>query len=141
MRTYGSSVLHYRGGQRSDFWKVMTEHHVDLYLNGEVHDISVRRANGITQISHGGTVPMATGNGRGATNYLLGQIFGDTMFLRDHRFAPKMLDYLNQLWQVSRDHRPVARKEVWDNPLAVGHLVLTSDNRLLYSNGMLIPLG
>lgn len=141
VRTYGSSVLHYRGGQRSDFWRVMARHHVDIYLNGEVHDISVRRANGITQISHGGTVPMATGNGRGATNYLLGQIFGDTMFLRDHRFAPKMLDYLSQLWQVSRDHRPIAGKEVWDDPLPVGHLVLTSDNRLVYSDGMLIPLG
>lgn len=141
VRTYGSSVLHYRGGQRSDFWKVMAKHRVDIYLNGEVHDISVRRANGITQISHGGTVPMATGNGRGATNYLLGQIFGDTMWLRDHRFAPKMLDYLSQLWQISRDHRPVAGKEVWDAPLPVGHLVLTSDNRLVYSDGMLIPLG
>ena len=141
VRTYGSSSIHYRGGARSDFWRVLARHHVDLYLNGEVHDVSVRRANGVTQVSHGGTIQMATPDGRGATNYLLGEIFGDTMMLRDNRFAPKMVDYLSQLWQLSRDHRPVARKEVWDQPLAIGHLVLTSDNRILYSDGALIPLG
>ncbi|HYF71709.1 MAG TPA: metallophosphoesterase, partial [Nocardioides sp.] len=141
VRTYGSSAIRYRGGERSDFWRVMAKHHVDIYLNGEVHDISVRRAHGITQISHGGTIQMATPDGRGATNYVLGQIFGDTMWLRDNRFAPKMLDYLGKLWQFGRSHRPIQGKEVWDDPLPVGHLVLTSDNRLLYSDGMLIPLG
>ena len=26
-------------------------------------------------------------------------------------------------------------QEIWDDPLAIGHLVLTSDNRLLYTDG------
>ena len=140
VRTYGSSAMYYRGGARSAFWRTMARHHVDVYLDGEVHDISVRRADGITQVSHGGTIQMASASGYGATNYLLGEVFGDTMFLRDHRFAPKLIDFSRELWQVGDSHRPVVRKEVWDGPLALGHLVLTSDNRLLYSDGALIPL-
>ncbi len=141
VRTYGSSALHYDGGSRSAFWETMAEHHVDLYLNGEVHDVSVRRADGITQVSHGGTIQMASPSGRGATNYVLADIFGGTMWLRDHRFTPKLIDKSRDLWQVGESHRPVIRKEVWDKPLAIGHLVLTSDNQLLYSDGALIPLG
>ena len=63
------------------------------------------------------------------------------MWLRDHRFTPKLIDKSRDLWQVGESHRPVIRKEVWDKPLAIGHLVLTSDNQLLYSDGALIPLG
>ncbi|WP_041546352.1 MULTISPECIES: metallophosphoesterase [unclassified Nocardioides] len=140
VRIYGSSAMYYRGGAGSAFWRTMARHHVDLYLDGEVHDISVRRRDGITQISHGGTIQMASAGGYGSTNYLLGEVFGDTMFLRDHRFAPKMIDFSKRLWQVGQSHRPVVRKEVWDRPLAVGHLVLTSDNQVQYSDGALIPL-
>ncbi|WP_343905220.1 metallophosphoesterase family protein [Nocardioides aquiterrae] len=139
VRTYGSSAMSYTGGTRSAFWKVMVKNRVDLYLNGEVHDISVRRADGITQVSHGGTLQMATPNGRGATNYALGQIYGDRLWLRDNRFAPRMVDTSAELWQVGRTHRPVVRKEIWDEPPAQGHLVLTSDNQLLYSDGAFIP--
>ncbi len=140
VRTYGSSAMYYRGGAHSALWRTMAAHHVDLYLNGEVHDVSVRRADGITQVSHGGTVAMASSRGYGATNYLLGEIFGGTMWLRDHRFAPRMIDYSRQLWQLGESHRPVVRKEIWDEPLAIGHLVLTSDNQLIYSDGALVPL-
>ena len=113
----------------------MARRHVDVYLNGEVHDVSVERADGITQVSHGGTIQMATGSGKGATNFAVGEIFGDTMFLRDNRFAPRMVDKSAELWQVGRSHRPVVRKEIWDDPPAIGHLVLTSDNHLLYTDG------
>ncbi len=140
VRSTGSSLLYYRGGERSPFWKVMAKHHVDLYLNGEVHDISVRREDGITQISHGGTIQMANSDGRGSTNYLLGEVFGDTMWLRDELFIPETIDFNGELWQVGASHRPVIRKVVRDTPKNVGHLVLTSDNQLLASDGLLTPL-
>ncbi len=140
VRVYGSSALYYKGGTGSAFWRTMARHHVDLYLNGEVHDVSVRRADGITQVSHGGTVQMASENGAGSTNYLLGEVFGDTMWLRDNRFVPRSMDFSRQLWQYERGHRPVIRKVVRDPARPIGYLVLTSDNQVLSSRGMLTPL-
>ncbi|MDI6911857.1 metallophosphoesterase [Nocardioides sp.] len=140
VRTYGSSALYYKGGATSPFWRTMARHHVDLYLNGEVHTVSVRRADGITQVSHGGTVQMASTKGEGSTNYLLGEVFGDTMWLRDNRFAPRAVDFSRELWQYERGHRPVIRKVVRDPAQPIGHLVLTSDNQLVHSDGMLTPL-
>lgn len=138
--TYGTSAIRYRGGARSPFWRVMAKHGVDLYLNGEVHDISVKRADGITQISHGGTIQMADTSGRGSTNYVLGKVYGDTMWLRDNLFVPKSISWAHELWQLDRTNRPVARKVVVDPPKQVGQLVLTSDNQLLASSGRLTPL-
>jgi hypothetical protein len=139
VRTYGSSAMSHVGGPNSEFWKTMVKHHVDIYLNGEVHDVSVQRAGGITQIAHGGTIQMAAPSGVGSTNYVLAEIFGNQMWLRDNRFTPKMIDASKELWQIGRTHRPVVRKEVWDKPLAIAHMVLTSDNRLVYSDGAFIP--
>jgi len=141
VRTHGSSAIYYRGGAKSPFWRTMAKHHVDLYLHGEVHEVSVRRADGITQVSHGGTVGMPSPQGYGATNYVLGEVFGDTMWLRDNLFTPTMVDYSRQLWQLGGDsHRPVIHKRISDHAPVIGHLVLTSDNQLVYSDGALIPL-
>ncbi len=141
VRSHGSSAIYYKGGAKSPFWRTMAKHHVDLYLHGEVHEVSVRRADGITQVSHGGTVGMPSPRGYGATNYLLGEVFGDTMWLRDNLFTPTMVDFSHQLWQLGgKSHRPVAHKRISSVAPAIGHLVLTSDNQLVYSDGALIPL-
>lgn len=141
VRSHGSSAIYYKGGAKSPFWRTMAKHHVDLYLHGEVHEVSVRRADGITQVSHGGTVGMPSPRGYGATNYLLGEVFGDTMWLRDNLFTPTMVDFSHQLWQLGgKSHRPVAHKRISSVAPAIGHLVLTRDNQLVYSDGALIPL-
>lgn len=138
IRKWGSSALTYSGGQDTPFWQTMARHRVDLYLNGEVHDVTVSRADGITQISHGGIVQSGAKSGVGATNYTLGEIFGERMFLRNHRFRPSMVDKSSRLWQTGTA-RPIVAKTVWDSPGRIGEMVLTSDNEVLFQSGRFLP--
>ena len=40
-------------GADSPLWQLMSKHEVDLYLCGEVHDISLQQNNGVLQVVHG----------------------------------------------------------------------------------------
>ena len=71
VRTRGSSGLHYGGGAKSELWQVFKKYGVDLYLAGEVHDVTAEEQDGITQITHGGAFQY------GLTNYLVLDITDD----------------------------------------------------------------
>jgi len=66
----GSSRLRLEGGAGSAFWRVLKRFHVDLYLAGEFHAVSVRH-DGPYQVVHG-SVPSY-----GKTNYLVGDVYPD----------------------------------------------------------------
>ncbi len=48
-----SSRLSLPGGSDTEFWKTLGHSHVDLYLCGEVHDISLQQQGGVLQVVHG----------------------------------------------------------------------------------------
>lgn len=54
VRQWSSSGLTLLGGEDSEVWRLMKEHNVDLYLCGEVHDITCKEDGGIQHIAHGG---------------------------------------------------------------------------------------
>lgn len=139
VRAWGSSHMAYEDGDRSPFWQTMARHHVDLYLNGEVHDVTAIHRDGITQISHGGIVQAATRSGRGGTNYVVGEVFGNKMFLRDNRFTPSMIEKGHRLWQTHAAGHPVERKSVYAHPPVIAHMVITKDNEVLYTDGAFAP--
>lgn len=54
-RARRSSEIQLPGGETTPLWHVMKENHVDLYLTGEVHDISIQHKDGILQVITGST--------------------------------------------------------------------------------------
>ena len=49
-----SSGLQYKGGQHSKLWQTFKKYGVDVYLCGEVHDVTAIERDGVLQLSHGG---------------------------------------------------------------------------------------
>lgn len=139
VRTWGSSSLHYQGGIDSPLWRVMVRNNVDIYLNGEVHNITFTHQDGIAQVSHGGIVGSARLSGHGSTNYVLGEIFGDEMFLRVNRFDVLAADKYRNLWQTTDQGAPPLTKRVAPSPPVKGRIVLTKGNQVLYRDGAFLP--
>ncbi|WP_299056356.1 metallophosphoesterase [uncultured Nocardioides sp.] len=139
VRKDSTSGLTYRGGTSSAFWQTMARHGVDVYLNGEVHDITVLRRNGITQISHGGRLADQSGRGVGNQSFLVADLEGDQMTMRMRRFRPRTTSGARKLWQTIVPQRPVYSTTIAPDPACVGTLALSDDNRLLQSSGLLRP--
>jgi hypothetical protein len=53
VKSKNSSASMLKGGTDSGLWKLMVRHHVDAYLCGEHHRITVKQQDGIWQIVHG----------------------------------------------------------------------------------------
>jgi hypothetical protein len=54
VRKRSSSGLMLEIGRESSLWQTMSKYKVDLYLCGEVHDMTCIERNGVQQIAHGG---------------------------------------------------------------------------------------
>lgn len=129
VRQSHSSGMMYKGGRNSDFWKSMVKHKVDLYLCGEVHDVTAHHVDGVTQISHGGLITQA------GFNYMIGDINGDTINLTVKQFTGKV-DRSGLLWQTSPRRLPLG--VTYDPvPLLDGTMTLTSDNEVVSRSGSL----
>lgn len=132
VRQIGSSGLMYEGGRGSALWRALTRYDVDLYLAGEVHDITAVRDAGVTQISHGGLL------GYGGTNYLVGEVRGDELSLVSRRFETSW-DGTERIWQTdTRKGQPLDLTYQPDPPV-VGRMTLTADGRVLGRDGLLAP--
>lgn len=129
VRYKGSSKLMYKQGTDSAFWKTMVKHKVDLYLCGEVHDVTAHHVDGITQISHGGLFAWA------GTNYMIGDINGDTMNLTVKQFVGTR-DTSEYLWQTSKRKMPIS-VTYNPTPLLDGTMTLNSDNTIVSRTGSL----
>lgn len=53
VQSKNSSASMLKGGTKSNLWKLMVKHKVDVYLCGEHHRITTRKHDGIWQIVHG----------------------------------------------------------------------------------------
>jgi hypothetical protein len=75
VRSRHSSDLLMDGGDDSEFWRLLDRHNVDLYLAGEMHDMTTLTQDGVVQIVHGALVAW------GQANYLVGRVFADRIEL------------------------------------------------------------
>jgi 3',5'-cyclic AMP phosphodiesterase CpdA len=139
VRMRGSSGLMYRAGTRSQLWKVLETEKVDLYLAGEVHDITAHqpRPGGPVQISHGGLFA------HGGTNYLVADVTGDTMEITMKSFRHKSPRNIkkNRLWQTNSVRSAPAWVYYDPEPFVSGRMTLTADGMILMRSGNLDVYG
>lgn len=136
VRSDHSSDLMLVGGRGSPLWQTLSRHHVDLYLCGEVHDMTTLTADGVVQISHGALLA------HGSVNYLVGQVYRHRIVLtlkvyRGHaRWATG-----GRLWATT-EKRPTRRVWLPRNPRIVGRATLVTSPagaRLRAATGRLAP--
>jgi hypothetical protein len=134
VRVRGSSGLHYEGGARSELWKVFQKYGVDLYLAGEVHDVTAVEQDGITQITHGGAFQF------GLTNYLVLDLTPDYAYLtlRDYDFERSEAPDGSRLWETRPSGMP-KNLRISPDPLTIGTGVLLPDGELTRESGALKP--
>lgn len=122
VRLRGSTGLTYDGGDNSRLWKVFQRYGVDLYLCGEVHDVTAIQRDGVVQIAHGGAFQW------GLTTYLLADFYDDhiSLTLRDYQTHHADAADGRQLWSTRPSGLPkvltVAR-----TPFTIGTAVLNAD--------------
>ncbi len=134
VRTRGSSGLHYEGGDKSELWRVFKQGGVDLYLAGEVHDVTATEQDGITQITHGGAFQF------GLTNYLVLDITDDYAYLtlRDYDFDRSEAADGSRLWETRPSGMP-KNLRISPDPFTIGTGVLLPDGDLTRQSGALKP--
>ena len=102
VRAKSSSRLMLQQGRESPLWQTMKKHGGDLYLCGEVHDVTCIERDGVQQIAHGGLFGYNP-----QVNYLVG-----TVSPKQIRLELKEIDIIcrgESLWQVgpNRPHETV----------------------------------
>lgn len=130
VREKSTSGGHVEGGRRSALWQTMARFGVDVYINGEVHDTTMRQADGVTQISAGGL--LYTGN----ASYLVAQVYDDRIEFDARRIAGTRGEG-GELWQTTGP-RTRARPR-FDEALntSIGSMTLTADGRAVNQLGLL----
>lgn len=100
-----SSQLSIKSGAKSDLWQTLEKYGVDLYLCGEVHDISIQRKGNIHQIVHGSQPSHVP-----EFNYLLVTVFPDRMELELKQIDTILkgnqgggYKYANRIVRISRE--------------------------------------
>lgn len=95
-------------GAATDFWQKLVEYDVDLYLCGEIHDVTLLDSDGVTQVVHGAI----TGQ-NSPINYLKVTVDGDRMDLEIKEISPDfaynsaLSGYgQNPLWQTGSNRPP-----------------------------------
>ncbi|MGH3736475.1 MAG: metallophosphoesterase family protein [Micromonosporaceae bacterium] len=134
VKKVGSSGLMYRGGRDSALWKLFVKYKLDLYLAGEVHDVTLKRMDKITQISHGGLF------GWHGTNYLVARTNADgsRLSLTSKRFHSRKLDN-TLMWQTDTSKQPFAKILYDAKPYDAGGATLTADNQISGRWGNMTP--
>jgi len=129
-----SSRLRYEGGSESALWKVFKKYGVDVYLNGEVHDVTATFQDGILQLSHGGAFQY------GLTNYALLDFRADRLdiTLNDYRLQVREAKDRSRLWETTREGMKKLA-QLKGGPRTVGTLTLTADGRITHRTGTLRP--
>lgn len=137
VRVRNSTHLVYEKGRASDLWRTMVDGGVDVYLSGEVHDQTVRRRDGILEVSHGSLFY------RGEASYVVGQATADSLVLENHQFRGEV-GFDDRLWTTSRQGAP-GRISYPDVSVVTGTLVASRTRsgglRVDDAEGVLTPRG
>ena len=134
VRARASSKLHYADGADSAMWQLFETYGVDLYLCGEVHDVTASEEGGVAQVAHGGLFS------HGLTNYLLLDVHDDRvdLTLRDFRAVATNAADGSRLWQTRPTGLPKVLR-VDREPVVLGTAVLRDDEGLSERTGLLAP--
>lgn len=132
VRARGSSELRYEGGSRSRLWRAFERYGVDLYLCGEVHDVTASEHGGVVQLAHGGAFQF------GLTTYALLDVHPDRIdvSLEDHDVRVGF--HGPRLWETARGGLP-ASVDVRRGPFTVGTLSLDGSGGVSRRSGVLLP--
>ncbi len=136
VRSRGSSELHYPGGSRSRLWQVFRKYGVDVYLCGEVHDVTATSQDGILQLAHGGAFQF------GLTTYAVLDVYDDRLdiTLRDYEVRIRDARDHSRLWETVRSGLK-KRVRVDREPVTIGTLTLDQDGLVPRPTGILLPSG
>ena len=136
VRSRGSSELHYPGGSRSRLWRVFRKFGVDVYLCGEVHDVTATSQDGILQLAHGGAFQF------GLTTYALLDVHDDRLDITLNDFAVQVRDARDhsRLWETVRSGLK-KRISVDREPVTIGTLTLDATGQVTSRTGILLPYG
>lgn len=129
VRTQSSSGGHIEHGENSALWRTMVRGGVDLYLNGEVHATTMRRADGLTQISTGGLLY------RGEATYMTATVYDDRIDF-DVRELPGDPSG-PKLWQTTGWRTRAETHPTGQPSLSIGSMTLTSDGQAVNQEGLL----
>ncbi len=132
VRYRSSSNMYYEGKHNSALWKLMVKYKVDLYLSGEVHDTTLRRKNGITQLSNGGLFRT------GKANYATLKIRGSQMNITVKEFNG-IPNGSTKLWQTDTQRQGPGVITYTEPPEVIGTAKLNQWNKLLDRSGKLNP--
>jgi predicted MPP superfamily phosphohydrolase len=125
VKARSSSYLMLEEGTDSDFWRLMKDYSVDLYLCGEFHDITIGQKDGIHQIVHGSSW------GRVETiNYLVVKVWPDRLELEMKEFPVDLSG--GSIWNINKPKGPRQIVKIPDTiqkngPRIIG--TMTIDNR------------
>jgi 3',5'-cyclic AMP phosphodiesterase CpdA len=134
VRSRGSSELHYPGGAGSRLWQLFKRYGVDVYLCGEVHDVTATSQDGILQLAHGGAFQF------GLTTYALLDVHDDRLDITLNDYAVRVRDARDhtRLWETVR-----GGLKKWiridSDPVTIGTLTLDATGQLTRRTGILLP--
>lgn len=134
VRRTGSSGLTLDGGSRSRMWRAMDAAGVDLYLAGEVHQVTaIARPGQPVQLTHGGLFAF------GGTTYVRIDVFDDRLELSSYGFDAVVDTRGPRLWQTGDKRAVPAGLRYLPGARLRGSAVLTDDGRLEERSGDLAP--
>ena len=99
------------------FWRLLDRHDVDLYLAGEMHDMTTQTQDGVVQVVHGALAAW------GRANYLVGRVFADRIELTLKEFQGARTN-TRKLWNTDPHKRPPKGIRFLPGPATVGTLVI-----------------
>ncbi len=124
IKSRSSSRLMLAGGKNSEFYKVMKDNDVDIYLAGEFHDVTVLESDGIWQIVHGSSWGREIVD---AEDYLTGEVKDDELILNMKRiYMDAQGDYM---WNINKDKGPreivkINEKSIKNGPEVTGTITI-----------------
>jgi hypothetical protein len=131
VRARHSSRLTLKGGGRSELWRTLVRHRVDLYLSGEVHDTTATHLDGVTQIAHGGMFHWAE------SSFLVARFHDDRVELQIHDPVGEVAPSEPTLWSTALARRPRAEVRYTGGTTVRGTMKLTPDNTVVRRTGNL----
>lgn len=134
VRVRGSSGLRYQGGPNSELWRLFKKYGVDIYLCGEVHDVTATTRDGIVQLAHGGAFQF------GLTTYAVVDVYDDAIELTLNDYAAKVRDARerSRLWETVRGG--LKKLITIDRtPFTIGTLRLEKTGEVSRRTGALLP--
>ena len=134
VRARGSSELHYPGGARSKLWRLFRQYGVDVYLCGEVHDVTATTRDGILQLAHGGAFQF------GLTTYAVLDVHDDRLDITLNDYDVRVRDARDRsrLWETVRSGLK-KRITLDPDPVTIGTLTLGADGVVVRRTGILLP--